>query len=886
MTGPDIREQLQAAVGGAYRLERELGGGGMSRVFVATETVLSREVVIKVLAPELAEGINVDRFRREIQLAARLQHPHIVPLLAAGEAGRLPFFTMPFIQGESLRARLTRGGELPIADAVRLLREVASALAYAHAHGVVHRDIKPDNVLVSGGSAMVTDFGVAKALDAATSSAAGHLTQLGVALGTPAYMAPEQAAADPATDHRADLYAFGAMAYELLTGEPPFTGRPTQALLAAHAVETPESIARRRPAVAGPLADLVMRCLEKRPADRPQTADEIMRVLDAVPVSTGAIRASTVKIAVPHRTSGWWRMLVLAGCVVVSVVGTGLWLRHRSSGAAGGGAGPTMLAVLPFENDGPASDAYFADGLTEAITNRLASVHSLAVIDRRSAGQYKGTNKTPKQIGRELGVQYVLEGTVRWATDAGGGRKVQITPTLVSTADLTTKPAGGPYVVVPSDVFQVQTDVATKVADALSATLDVNDQKALAARPTQSADAYDAYMRGAELADQDITQDPRITRAAMDQFERATKLDPRFALAFARLANERMQWTVYDLNDRARQTAARAAIDSALVLDPNLPEAHQYNAYYERFFDNDLTAASAELARALALRPNDADMIGAMGSMQLTRGQIDSGFANIATSVRLDPRSLEVLNRAASQAINYRRFREGETYADRMIALAPQSVAGYNFKANVELQGYGDTARARRTLDSARQFMPRLPLWLAGDLAELGPADRARLERMSLDEMSASTVLDSISYYITKATLFLGRDPGRVRAYGDSILRIGQRITPGGPVDVGRRILLAFGYALSDRRADADREIAVVKQNAAASPNPRSPQAGQIAFNLAMIYAVRGDADSTVAMLRQVLTLPSGISAPYLKLDPTYTLVRDSPAFEALVSGR
>jgi serine/threonine protein kinase len=267
----DIREQVQAAVGSTYQLERELGGGGMSRVFLATETVLGREVVIKVLAPELAEGLNVERFRREIQLAARLQHPHIVPLLTAGEAGRLPFFTMPFIQGESLRARLARGGELPIGDAVRLLREVAAALAYAHAHGVVHRDIKPDNVLVSGGSAMVTDFGVAKALDAATNTATGHqLTQLGVALGTPAYMAPEQAAADPATDHRADLYAFGAMAYELLTGEPPFTGRPTQALLAAHAIETPEPIARRRPAVAGPLAELIMRCLEKRPADRPQ----------------------------------------------------------------------------------------------------------------------------------------------------------------------------------------------------------------------------------------------------------------------------------------------------------------------------------------------------------------------------------------------------------------------------------------------------------------------------------------------------------------------------------------------------------------------------------------------------------------------------------------
>src|SRR5579863_9614083 len=216
-----VRERLQATLGTAYSLDRELGGGGMSRVFVATETALGRTVVIKVLSPDLAEALNAERFRREIQLAARLQHPHIVPLLTAGESGGLPYFTMPFIQGESLRERLESRGELPVTDAVRVLREVASALAYAHANGVVHRDIKPDNVLISGGAAMVTDFGVAKAISAATlpQRSGGQLTGLGIALGTPAYMAPEQAAADPTADARADLYSLGAMAYELLTGQ-------------------------------------------------------------------------------------------------------------------------------------------------------------------------------------------------------------------------------------------------------------------------------------------------------------------------------------------------------------------------------------------------------------------------------------------------------------------------------------------------------------------------------------------------------------------------------------------------------------------------------------------------------------------------------------------
>ena len=278
-----LQEQLQRALGDAYLLERELGGGGMSRVFLALERALGRKVVVKVLLPELAAGVNVERFRREIQLAAQLQHPHIVPLLSAGEADGLPYFIMPFVTGESLRTRVAREGEFPIAETVRILRDVVSALAYAHAYGVIHRDVKPDNVLLSGGVAVVTDFGVAKAVTASAGTP-GHtgLTSMGVALGTPAYMAPEQATASPNTDHRADIYALGIVAYEMLTGSPPFMGRSAQQVLAAQVVEEPEPVERRRPAVPPMLANLVKDCLAKRPADRPQSAAAVMHVLDAI----------------------------------------------------------------------------------------------------------------------------------------------------------------------------------------------------------------------------------------------------------------------------------------------------------------------------------------------------------------------------------------------------------------------------------------------------------------------------------------------------------------------------------------------------------------------------------------------------------------------------
>jgi tetratricopeptide (TPR) repeat protein len=278
-----LRDQLQDALGSSYTITRELGGGGMSRVFVAREEALRRNVVVKVLPPDLVAGVNAERFDREIELAAGLQHPHIVPVLTAGQMNGVPYYTMPFVDGESLRGRLTSNGALPLTEAIGILRDVAKALAYAHERGIVHRDIKPDNVLLSGGSATVTDFGIAKALSAArTVAPGGTLTQIGTSIGTPAYMSPEQAAADPATDHRADIYSFGCLAYEVITGRPPFLAKSPQKLLAAQMGEIPQSVSELRPDVPAPLAQLVMKCLAKDADDRPQRASDIVRVLETV----------------------------------------------------------------------------------------------------------------------------------------------------------------------------------------------------------------------------------------------------------------------------------------------------------------------------------------------------------------------------------------------------------------------------------------------------------------------------------------------------------------------------------------------------------------------------------------------------------------------------
>ena len=321
----DLQNQLQEVLGSAYRIDRELGGAGMSRVFVATEVELERQVVVKVLPPDLAAGINIDRFRREIQLAARLQHPHIVPLLAAGAKGSLLYYTMPYISGESLRTRLTKRGEFPVQEATKILREVADALSYAHEQGVVHRDIKPENVLISGNHALVLDFGVSKALSSATSETSTEgptLTSLGIALGTPAYMAPEQAAADPHVDARADIYALGIVGYELLSGRTPFSGLNQQQTLAAHITTEPAPVAQHRAHVPPGLATVVMRCIEKRPSVRFQSAVDLYAALEPYSLTSGST-APTHAVPAAKKPFRWTPQRIAVATGIAGIIVTG-----------------------------------------------------------------------------------------------------------------------------------------------------------------------------------------------------------------------------------------------------------------------------------------------------------------------------------------------------------------------------------------------------------------------------------------------------------------------------------------------------------------------------------------------------------------------------------
>lgn len=632
----EVRDQLQSALGAAYTIERELGGGGMSRVFVAIEQALGRRVVVKILAPELAAGISAERFKREIQLAAQLQHPQIVPVLAAGEAAGMPFYTMPFVEGESLRTRLRRDGALPIRDTVRILSDVAKALEYAHERGIVHRDIKPDNVLISRSSAAVTDFGIAKALAASkvqgpSPSSGGTLTLIGTSLGTPTYMAPEQAAGDPNTDHRADIYALGCMAYELLAGQPPFHGLSPHQLFAAHIAERPASLASRQPNVPPPLAALVMRCLEKDPAARPQTADEVLEALESVGTASGAVATAPAAARADNKRARRRAIALAVGGAALVAAGVAWVVRNGPGGR--GRATPTdaakSIAVLPLTNvGGDTASEYFAEGMTDELATALGKVSGLRVASRTAAYSFKGKSASPDEIGRRLHVSTFLEGSVRRA-----GRRLRLSARLMNVSDGLTL-WGETYEREVDDVFQVQDDITRAIVGALQIRLGAGAVGGAKSRGTTNLEAYDFYLRGRYFVNK---RGEASLRGAIQLFGQAIEKDRDFARAYAGLGDAYGLLSLWS-NTPIDSTAPLAlrAIDRAIAIDSTLAEAHASRGSVLQLlwrWDH----AKQSLRRAIALDPEYSTAHQWLGEALIIQGRVTESVDALRRSVELDP---------------------------------------------------------------------------------------------------------------------------------------------------------------------------------------------------------------------------------------------------------
>jgi serine/threonine-protein kinase len=874
----DLRDQLQTTLGDSLVLEDELGGGGMSRVFVAHEPALGRKVVVKVLPPEMAQAVSIDRFRREIQLAAQLQHPHIVPLLSAGETNGLPYFTMPYVRGESLRAKLMKAGELPMSETVRILREVASALAYAHDAGIVHRDIKPENILISGGSAVVTDFGVAKALTA-SGGANTSATSLGVALGTPAYMAPEQATADPSIDHRADIYSLGVVAYEMLTGATPFPGRSPQATLAAHVTEAPEVITRRRPTIPPQLALLVMKCLEKHAADRPQSATDVMHELDALSTPTGGTTPTTM-LAPAKKSRGIVTMLgVGAGAAVL--IALALLASYKVQQAATQKRDEVpAIAVLPFENVGRPDGKEFADGMTEEITNRLASLHGLRVIGRQSAKGYAGSTKTPQQIAKELGVRYVLTGTVRWDRSKDGKELVRVSPALVRTDDATQLWAEA-YQTVLSGIFDVQSKVATQVASALNLTLLAPEKAALDAKPTDNREAYSLYLRARDIADNTFQVGP--IRDASVLLEKATAADPKFAVGWAYLAvaHVELYWFGGDPTP-GRLTRARTALDRAISLDPDLPEVHIAHGVYLYHGERNYDAAIREFEAVQRVRPSDPDAPLFLAAIQRRLGKWDESVANFKRSIELNPRSGSNILDLANTLLLLHKYQEAESYVDQGMIIAPEEPEGPRMKSEIALLYRENVPEAIEHMRNAvRTVRPQSSLTTLL-LANPWPAVEDPSLKPILVNAHYSPDMTRGFYYTNKANvmMYLG-DIARARAYADTAISVLAQEQRASRQPAQLFVNMALAHSILGRKREA---LDFLTRSEASLPASLDALVGADRENAKVLILINlGDYAGAIAQMEKQADAIGGIPRSYMRLNPRFGPLRATPAFQRLV---
>ena len=675
---------LRDALSGTYTLERELVGAGMSRVFVGHDNALGRRIVVKVLPPEMAASVRIERFRREIQLAASLTHPHVIPLLTAGEVLGMPYYTMPFVESESLKERLNRAWRLSIPEAIRLGCEVARALDYAHRSGIVHRDIKPANILLHDGHAMVTDFGIARALKEAASG--NTLTTDGVAIGTPAYMSPEQGTGQPDLDGRTDIYSLGCVLFEMLAGSPPYTGLNAQAVIMRHFVDPVPSVRPGRGEIPAAIDEAIKKALAKLPLARFATAADFAAALEGTSslVTSGPQQRFSPEVSVP--------------------------LSQR------------FVAVLPFDNiSGEQDNEYFSDGITEDIIAQLSKIQGLRVMSRTSSARYKQKTKSLREIGRELGVSHILEGSVRRA-----GPKVRIVAQLID-AESDEHLWAETWDRNVNDIFGIQTEVAESTARSLHARLSRTERVRIAQRPTENMEAYNLYLLGRHHYNK-VT--PEDFSKAVDYFKEASDIDPNFSLALASLAEAYQYlgmgyWGVrpHDTHPEAFRLATKAE-----EIDPTNASAHASLGLYHEWYRYDWDKGGAELSRAVQLNPSGS-MLRLYYAMHLCGiGEFEEAMIHREIACQLDPSAMAIRGNATWVLYLARRMQQAVDECRAIREIDPASAYAAFSHGLVCAQG-GDKREGIQAFRDAARLGEGVSLYLvslAYGLAAGGEHDEAR----------------------------------------------------------------------------------------------------------------------------------------------------------------
>ncbi len=869
---------LQGVLGERYRIERELGRGGMAAVYLAEDTRHARLVALKVLHPELAAAVGLKRFRQEIAIVAQLQHPNILALLDSCESSGGPlWYTMPYVEGATLRERLTRQHQLPLEDALRITREVASALDYAHRRGVIHRDVKPENILLaSDGQALLTDFGIARDLlstHVEPTSSERRLTDTGVSLGTLEYMSPEQTAGARDVDARTDIYALGCVLYEMLAGEPPFTGATPQALVARRLVERPLSLGAVRDRIPEEIEQAVEIALARSPADRYQSVAEFREALETPPSAEGTSRRHRHPAATARRRLG--QAAAIAGLLVAALV-VFAWTRWNARPSA---SAPASLAVLPFENIGDTASAYYGSGIADEIRNKLASLPGARVIARASSTQYRHTGKSPQVIAQELGVEHLLMGQVQVPKVPSATGHVHVNAKLIriSSRSAPRTEWEAPFDGQLSDVFRLQAEIAAAAASALGIA-GGNARTALETdQPTTNLDAYDAYLQAEALRGDNS---PGMLRHREELYTRAIAADSSFGLAWASLAFVHAAIFYYSSPTVDEATGAAYALSRAQALIPERPETKIVLSYYESAVRRDPNAARAAAETGLTTAPDNVDLLTAAANAERSAGAWELALQHSERAALLDPRSLAAAASFGTSLHYLRRYHAAHEAYDHALAIAPRSLGMAEFQTMVSI-AQGDTVAARAVIRRSLSVADTTALiTFLGEENSLYWILDDNLQKRLLS-LGPDSFDDHGSWGLVRAEVYwLRGDTARARVYADTGRRVLAEQVRNGANDELQYITLGLAYAYLGQKAQA---IKYGEQGAAMKTLANDHVAGLYDQQvLAQIYTVIGEPDKAIDHLDPLLRVPSFLSPAFLRVDPVWASLRGNLRFQAM----
>ena len=881
-----LRDEVQSGLGSRYEVEAEIGRGGMAIVFLATDLRYDRKVAIKVLDPKAAAGSQVERFQREIHTVARLTHPHILPVLDSGELPGAPsraWYSMPYVAGGSLRDRLDREGPLPVAVATRITTEAAEALDHAHRQGLIHRDVKPENVLLQDGQAVVSDFGIAAFVDSDQKSG---LTQAGWVVGTAGYMSPEQALGTEAVDHRTDIFSLACVLYESLTGVPPYSAPSPAAVVARMVTEDPAPVTEARPA-ASRLEPILAKALARLPADRYGTAGAFAQELrNSVTASNPPVPADEDPVTRGIGPGRVWsarrRILGLAvglSLAVVSLATLAWGAGRRSPSAAAPSVARPSLAILPFRNLSPDPDnAFFAAGIHEELLTQLAKVEGIRLIGRSSVEAYGESERTATEIAEELGVAAVLEGSVRRVDD-----QVRITVRLDSSDE------SGPswaeiYERDLADIFAVQADVAARVVEELRGVLTPEERLELTAPPTGSEEAVGHYLRGHYLRTSSIGTDA-ARRGAVEAYGRAVGADSTFLAAWARLIESRL-WLAYFRRDFHERVQAKAELDKLEALAPDSPEFRLARGNWYRLGEGRYEDALDEFDALAEFWPGDLRVMSERAVLYQRLGRWEESLGAFGDVRELDPaRTAAVVNTARTNLM-LRRYDEVERHARVAVSLEPGDPFNWGYLVWGRLS-QGDTAAARTALDSA--------------VVQVGPEmiDSEYAWAWGTYQFFTRELDDVVSLYgrysfdytsvpdLGLAAAAAGGREDAVRTFSDSLRSWAHRMLASAPEEYREVRSQALLHLALAEAYIGDRDEAVRLADEGAQMFPVSHDAVDGTDRVlwqAHVYTVAGRHEEAVDLLRQLLSIPAHlVTVPLLRIDLRWDPLREHPGFQSLV---